>query len=248
MSRWRTRPFLIGPPGRRPRAIWSSTRSSTACKGTGAEPCIPATASFREGGLAHQRWRRRGSSSSAPIPGQSPPWATRSRSRGRRQGQGLDRARPSRHHRGRERRSKIAEPDRLSGNDQGLGRRRRQGHAHRAFRGRGGGRFCAARSKPKSSFGDDRVFIEKFIVDPRHIEIGARRPARRRPLSRRARMLDPAPQPEGRRGSAFAAARRRDAQADGRAGRRASEGGRLRLAPAPSSSSSGRTAASISSR
>ena len=31
--------------------------------------------------------------------------------------------------------------------------------------------FERARSEAKSSFGDDRVFIEKFIVDPRHIEI-----------------------------------------------------------------------------
>jgi len=31
--------------------------------------------------------------------------------------------------------------------------------------------FLRARSEAKSSFGDDRVFIEKFIVDPRHIEI-----------------------------------------------------------------------------
>jgi propionyl-CoA carboxylase alpha chain len=31
--------------------------------------------------------------------------------------------------------------------------------------------FQSARSEAKSSFGDDRVFIEKFIVDPRHIEI-----------------------------------------------------------------------------
>ena len=31
--------------------------------------------------------------------------------------------------------------------------------------------FRAARSEAKSSFGDDRVFLEKFIVDPRHIEI-----------------------------------------------------------------------------
>ena len=29
----------------------------------------------------------------------------------------------------------------------------------------------ASRSEAKSSFGDDRVFIEKFITDPRHIEI-----------------------------------------------------------------------------
>jgi propionyl-CoA carboxylase alpha chain len=31
--------------------------------------------------------------------------------------------------------------------------------------------FARARSEAKSSFGDDRVFIEKFIADPRHIEI-----------------------------------------------------------------------------
>src|SRR6266853_1265173 len=31
--------------------------------------------------------------------------------------------------------------------------------------------FARARSEARSSFGDERVFIEKFIVDPRHIEI-----------------------------------------------------------------------------
>src|SRR5690606_16429374 len=31
--------------------------------------------------------------------------------------------------------------------------------------------FALARSEAKSSCGDDRVFIEKFIVNPRHIEI-----------------------------------------------------------------------------
>ena len=31
--------------------------------------------------------------------------------------------------------------------------------------------FRASKSEAKSSFGDDRVFIEKFIVNPRHIEI-----------------------------------------------------------------------------
>jgi propionyl-CoA carboxylase alpha chain len=31
--------------------------------------------------------------------------------------------------------------------------------------------FARARSEAKASFGDDRVFIEKFITDPRHIEI-----------------------------------------------------------------------------
>jgi propionyl-CoA carboxylase alpha subunit len=31
--------------------------------------------------------------------------------------------------------------------------------------------LARARSEAKSSFGDDRVFIEKFIIDPRHVEI-----------------------------------------------------------------------------
>ncbi|WP_283194548.1 acetyl/propionyl/methylcrotonyl-CoA carboxylase subunit alpha [Rhizobium sp. AN80A] len=31
--------------------------------------------------------------------------------------------------------------------------------------------FDRARSEAKSSFGDDRVFVEKYVVDPRHIEI-----------------------------------------------------------------------------
>jgi propionyl-CoA carboxylase alpha chain len=31
--------------------------------------------------------------------------------------------------------------------------------------------FARARSEAKASFGDDRIFIEKFIVNPRHIEI-----------------------------------------------------------------------------
>ncbi len=31
--------------------------------------------------------------------------------------------------------------------------------------------FARARSEAKSSFGDDRVFIEKIITDPRHVEI-----------------------------------------------------------------------------
>ena len=32
-------------------------------------------------------------------------------------------------------------------------------------------RFRTGQGRGESSFGDDRVFIEKFIVDPRHIEI-----------------------------------------------------------------------------
>ena len=61
---------------------------------------------------------------------------------------------------------------RLSGDDQGLGRRRRQGHAHRLQRCRGAAKASARRpTRPRSSFADDRVFIEKYVEEPRHIEI-----------------------------------------------------------------------------
>ena len=48
-------------------------------------------------------------------------------------GQGLDRPRPSRRHRIARARGRDRRRDRLSGDDQGLRRRRRQGHAHRTL-------------------------------------------------------------------------------------------------------------------
>jgi 3-methylcrotonyl-CoA carboxylase alpha subunit len=61
---------------------------------------------------------------------------------------------------------KPAPRDRLSGADQGGRRRRRQGHAQ----GRGREDFLEALDSCKreaaSSFGDDRVLIEKFISNP----------------------------------------------------------------------------------
>ena len=95
--------------------------------------------------------------------------------------------------------------------------------------GRSGGRFRAralggevlVRRRP-------RVHREIHHRSAPHRNPGARRQARQRHLSRRARMLDPAPQPEGHRGGAVAAARRGDAQEDGRAGGRAGESRRLR--------------------
>ena len=62
--------------------------------------------------------------------------------------------------------------DRLPGDDQGLGRGRRQGHPRRLFSGaeveEG---FPSVKAEAKGAFGDDRTFIEKFIESPRHIEI-----------------------------------------------------------------------------
>ena len=88
--------------------------------------------------------------------------------------------------------------------------------------------FEATKREGLASFGDDRVFIEKFVERPApYRDPGARRPARQHPLSRRARMLDPAPPPEGGRGGAVALRHARDAQGDGRAGGRAGPRGRL---------------------
>ena len=65
--------------------------------------------------------------------------------------------------------------------------------------------FRRASSEARSSFGDDRVFIEKFIENPRHIEIQVLADSHGNiDLSGRARMLDPAPPPEGDRGGAVA--------------------------------------------
>ena len=122
-----------------------------------------------------------------------------------------DRARPSRR---RSPMPRTAVQDRargrLSGDDQGRGRRRRQGHAHRPQRRRGRARASArAAARRASSFGDDRVFIEKYIEEPRHIEIQVLGDAHGNVrLSRRARMLDPAPPPEGDRGGAEPVPRR----------------------------------------
>ena len=144
----------------------------------------------------------------------------------------------------------IAEASRLPGDDQGLGRRRRQGHAHRATtmprRARGS---SARKSEAASSFGDDRIFIEKFVTEPRHIEIqvlgdqhgnvlylGERECSIQR---RNQKVIEEAPSP-------FLDAD--DAQGDGRAGGRARQGGGLFLAPARSSSSSTPSATSTSSR
>ncbi len=109
--------------------------------------------------------------------------------------------------------------------------------------------FARAKSEAKSSFGDDRdVHREVHRQSAPHRDPGAGRQARQRHLSRRARMLDPAPQPEGHRGGAVAAARRGDAQEDGRAGGRAGQGGRLRQRRHRRVRRRARTRASISSK
>ena len=147
--------------------------------------------------------------------------------------------------------ARIAATIGYPGDDQGLGRRRRQGHARRPRRRPSCAKaFGSPRSEARSSFGDDRVFIEKFIEEPRHIEIQVLADAhgnvihlgeRECSIQRRNQKVD--------RGGAVAVPRRRRRAPRWGAGRgRARARRSATRAPAPSSSSSTATATSISSR
>ena len=70
--------------------------------------------------------------------------------------------------------------------------------------------LAAARREAAAAFGDDTVFCERYLERPRHVEIQLLGDGHgRRDRARRARVLDPAPPPEGARGVAVARARRR---------------------------------------
>ena len=65
----------------------------------------------------------------------------------------------------------AARAHRLSRADQGVGRRRRQGHARRRDAGDFAAALASAKREALSAFGDDRVLIEKYLTRPRHIEM-----------------------------------------------------------------------------
>ena len=71
-----------------------------------------------------------------------------------------------------------------------------------------------ARREAEGAFGDDRVLIERYLdrAAP-YRDAGVRRQPRQHRAPVRARLLDPAPPPEGGRGGAGARARRRSARA-----------------------------------
>jgi hypothetical protein len=189
--------------------------------------CIPATASCpsarlrRGAGGGRHRLHR-------PAPAPSPRWATRSNPRSC-AGQGLDRARLSRRHRD-EHAVKIADeigyPVMIKASAGGGGKGMRIAWNEKDEVRR---RASTRQAEAKSSFGDDRVFIEKFIEHPRHIEIqvlgdkhgnvvylGERECSIQR---RNQKVIEEAPSPLSTR----------DAQGDGRAGGRAGQGGRIRF-------------------
>ena len=81
--------------------------------------------------------------------------------------------------------------------------------------------LAAARREAAAAFGDDRVFCERYVERPRHVEIQLLGDAHGNvDRARRARVLDPAAPPEGARGVAVACPRRRAARADERGGGR----------------------------
>ena len=240
------------PLRRRRSPISSSTRSSTRASQTGAEAVHPGYGFLsRERRRSPRRWKTAGVVFIGPPVGAIEAMGDKITSKKLAAEAGVSTV-PG--HMGliadADEAVKIAGEIGYPGDDQGLGRRRRQGHAHRLERRRGArGLRALASPRRRARFGDDRIFIEKFVTEPRHIEIQVLGDKHGNvALSRRARMLDPAAQPEGDRGGAVAVPRRRDAQGHGRAGGRAGEGRRLLLAPARSSSSSTASATSTSSR
>ena len=105
----------------------------------------------------------------------------------------------------------VARDDRLPGDPQGLGRRRRTRHAH--LLGRDDdlrAQYDTARNEAERAFGDGRRLSREVPrASAPHRDPGLRRHARPRRRTSASAMLDPAPPPEADRGVAVAGARRR---------------------------------------
>ena len=118
--------------------------------------------------------------------------------------------------------------DRLSGADQGGGRRRRQGHAPgrppRRFRDRAGKRAARGKIGLRRRARADREIRQRAAP---HRNAGLRRQSWQRHPSQRTRLFAAAPPPEGDRGGARARHERRLAQRHGRSRGRRRQGRRL---------------------
>ena len=172
------------------------------------------------------------SSSSARRPRRSPPWATRSSPRSWPPSQGLSTV-PGHMDliEDAEEAVKIAKqigyPVMIKASAGGGGKGMRVAHDDEEAREG----FRSARNEAKSSFADDRIFIEKFVEEPRHIEIQVLADAHGNTLylgerecsiqRRHQKVVEEAPSALPRREDA--------ASRHGRAGGRAGRGGRLPL-------------------
>ena len=139
------------------------------------------------------------------------------------------------HHPGLERGDRIAraggadrQGHRLPGDDQGQRRRRRQGPARGLQRQGGLRRLQLLPQRGQEQLRRrPRVHREVRREPAPHRDPGAGRRARQHRLPARARMLHPAPPPEGDRGGAVALHQRGHAQGHGRAGGGAGPGGEV---------------------
>ena len=120
-----------------------------------------------------RRARRGARRSSARRPKRSRRWAARPpRDSSPIAGERAGRSRHDRSAGGRRRSARHRRAVRLSGAAQGGGGRRREGHARRARQRREvESALETARREAKNAFGDDAVYVEKYIVGPRHVEI-----------------------------------------------------------------------------
>ena len=228
MSAWPTR--RCGSARRRRRESYLKAELIIdACKATGAEAVHPGYGFLSERTSFAKALDKAGIAFIGPPPKAIAAMGDKIESKKLAQKAGRQRRpRLSRRHRDDRRGGEDREGHRLSGDDEGLGRRRRQGHAARLVReGRARGLRSDQARGPRQLRRRPRLHREVHRAAAPHRDPGARRPARQHPLPRRARMLDPAPPPEGGRGSAVALRHARNAQGDGRAGRRAGAGGRI---------------------
>ncbi len=138
------------------------------CRGRASGLRLP----FRESGVLAPAGRRAASFSSAPSTIRWPRWATRSprrswRSRPRSTpfpATTTPSTRPSRRWRSP---SDIGYPVMIKASAGGGGKGLRVAYDDKeAHEG-----FAACKTEAKNAFGDDRIFVEKFVEEPRHIEI-----------------------------------------------------------------------------
>jgi propionyl-CoA carboxylase alpha chain len=171
MWTWPTRPCASDRPPRK-NPTWSMDKIIAACKQTGAQAVHPGYGFLSENAEFSRRLEEEGIKFIGPKHYSVAKMGDKIESKKLAIAAkvntipGLQRC-----HR-RSGRSRQDRPGhRLSGDDQGLGRRRRQGPARGLQRRRSARISPPASTKPSNSFGDDRVFIEKYVLEPRHIEI-----------------------------------------------------------------------------
>jgi hypothetical protein len=145
----------------------------SAAEVTDAEAIHPATASCPRTPTSPSASRRAASSSSARARRLDPPDGRQGQRQGRDEGgrralrAGLRRRAAGRPEGDRA----IAREGRLPGHHQGGRRRRRARHARGAHRGRAAQRRDDDPHRGGAAFGNPTVYMEKFLENPRHIEI-----------------------------------------------------------------------------